>query len=76
MIYAEQACAIAEKIKIPKKAEAYYYIARCLIFIGKYKESKIFLDKGMDEKFVKKYAVNNIVQTIKINLLLQNVYFA
>ena len=54
LIYAEQACAIAEKLKIPKKAEAYYYIARCLIFIGKYKESKIFLDKGMDEKFVKK----------------------
>lgn len=55
LIYAEQACAIAEKIKnSEKKAEAYYYIARCLIFIGKYKESKIFLDKGMDEKFVKK----------------------
>ncbi|MDQ8751038.1 hypothetical protein ATE49_12320 [Elizabethkingia miricola] len=62
LIYAEKACAIAEEINnSEKKAEAYYYIARCLIFIGKYKESKVFLDKGMDEKSVKKSTLLTIL---------------
>ncbi|MDV4102690.1 hypothetical protein CMT19_16750 [Elizabethkingia anophelis] len=52
--YAEKACRIAEEINnSEKKAQSYYYIARCLIFIGNYRESKIFLDKGMSEEAVK-----------------------
>lgn len=62
LIYAKKACNIAEEINnSEKKAEAYYYIARCLVFLGKYKECKIFLDKGMDEKSVKKSTLLTIL---------------
>ncbi|WP_300687299.1 hypothetical protein [Chryseobacterium sp.] len=54
-IYAKRACILAEESGTSKqKAEAYYYMARNLIFVGRYNESYSLIKKGMNEEAVKK----------------------
>lgn len=53
-IYSKRASILAEETGTSKqKAEAYYYMARNLIFMGKYNESYVFIKKGEKEKAVK-----------------------
>lgn len=53
-IYAQKACILADKNGTSRqKAEAYYYMARNLIFVSKYNECYLFIKKGMREQAVK-----------------------
>ncbi|MBP2619617.1 hypothetical protein [Chryseobacterium jejuense] len=53
-IYSKRACLLAEKSGTSRqKAYAYYYMARNLIFMGKYHESYPFIRKGKGESAVK-----------------------
>lgn len=53
-IYAQKACILADKSGTSRqKAEAYYYMARNLMFVSRYNECYIFIKKGMKEETVK-----------------------
>lgn len=53
--YAKKASLIAEKTDYSeKKAITYLYIAKCLHFLGSYKESFNYIEKGLKEKAIKK----------------------
>ncbi|WP_144428903.1 tetratricopeptide repeat protein [Chryseobacterium sp. StRB126] len=53
-MYSKRACLLADKSGTSKqKADAYYYMARNMIFMGKYKESYAFIKKGRNEEAVR-----------------------
>lgn len=53
-IYAKRACILADESGTSRqKAEAYYYMARNLIFVSRYNECYPLIKKGMNEKAVK-----------------------
>ncbi|MGU3374830.1 tetratricopeptide repeat protein [Chryseobacterium sp. M5A1_1a] len=53
-IYSKRACILADKSGTSRqKSEAYYYMARNLIFVGRYIESYEFIKKGRKEQAAK-----------------------
>ncbi len=53
-MYSKKACLLADKSGTSKqKADAYYYMARNMIFMGQYRASYAFIKKGKNEEAVK-----------------------
>lgn len=53
-MYAKRACILADQTGTSRqKADAYFYMAKSLIFFGRYNESYTFIKKGKNEKAVK-----------------------